>query len=386
MSLVSLVVLLSANFSASAVEIVNEGVNTSYIYGYNSSTVDVAESGSNTSASSLPATFTAFGDVYRLYGGCAYNEKSINYNFNAVNSEHDYLFNLYYCLNNNNYSTQTVLVFSVDSETYRISTNNDISVKLSLTTLDMSSDGGSAIGDNYSKPSISLYNGNSLVATLNSSIVNKRLLGSYGSVDFYDYDIEYVANITSKITFDRIVVFEYLIPMPHYNLDMNGSNYNRFRFSMTDVTVTVLASQSAQDYYQAIQVGNRDMQTYFNTINTIDSNRIDSINSDYNKLNETNQQVSQMTSFETELRNDFDVSYKPDVLTDSAVLDTVDTFWDILPLDNEFFTSVFGMVGSIALLSLILHAGGRGVFTHGGGSHSSSNSYKQKNNKNKDGD
>lgn len=382
----SFAALILFSFSASAVDIVNEGVNTSYIYGYDSSSVDVYEGGPNTSAATLPVTFTAFGEVFRLNGGCAYVEKSINYNFNAANSEHDYLFNLYYCLNYNNFSTGTFFHMSVDSETFQISTDDDISVKLSLSTLALSGTGGLDIGEYYSSPTIHLYNSDVLVATLNSTIINKRLLGSVDDLDMYDYDIEYVADITRSITFDRIVVEGFSIPMPFNNLVNSGSNYNRFRFSMSDVTVTVLASQTAQEYYQAIQAGNRDMQNYYNTINTVDSNKIDSINDDYNKLNNVNQQVSQMTSFETELRNDFDVSYKPDVLTDSVVLDTVDTFWNILPLDNEFFTSVFGMVGSIALLSLILHAGGRGVFTHGGGSHSSSNSYRQKNNKNKDGD
>lgn len=377
MSLVSLAVaLLVSTFVSAAVTSTKDGVNTIYTYDYDPSLLTVSYDNSY----NVHMTLTALGQVYRINGGCNYTEKDIVLNLNASNPG-DNLINVYYSQSDLGLGGNTRnlgLQVRMQSNSYRISTQDDLKFKARINTIRSGSD--------QPIPKLYLYDYVTQESyELSGNVV--ELVNVFNvpntNVSYYTYDIEYLLNVKTEgnlyFSFDYIY---FTLPATldlQYSLHEDESLYNRYRLSVSDIEVTVMANQSVLDYYNALSASNDDMKQFYSEVNSVDSSKIDSINTGYNKLDSVNSQLSNIESFENELKNDFDISDQPDVLSDSTMLGVVSDIWDILPLENSFFTTVFGMIGSIALLSLILHAGDRGVNIILGGSSSARSSRSERN-------
>lgn len=305
----------------------------------------------------------AIGSTKRFYGGANMSGTLVNhYNFY---SEYDlpYRINIYY-----DYYRYYVVadasrscLFNFISSDDEFSSTKSLNFNFDITSIGYSTRDPSEYLTSHLKLNLT-YN-NVVQYSLTPSLVSYQNYTSFGDSNMYFMSVNFGLDIESgeSVIFNGFTLeFNCVLPESD-SLSNVGTQYNRISLGMSKLKCTEFADKTVSDYYDALTASNNQMINYYNTINSVDQAKIDSQKNAFSGMQAETSKLNQVSSLDDTLKSQFDVSDQPIILGDSDFLGTVESYWDLLPLEDEFFATAFGMIGSIALLSLILHAGARGV-------------------------
>lgn len=231
---------------------------------------------------------------------------------------------------------------------------------------------------------IRLMNDGSVVYTLTPTFTSVNSVDtSVVGLELFSYSITFTLENSdnSLIEFDKIL-FDFPCAV---NLKPNIDGvtyYSRYFISISNPELVTVPSDEVIEGLLIANASNDDLISKLGTVNTVDQARINAQSSAYSEVATVTGGLAGMTDFSESLRGDVNLSQDVDVLSNDYVIDSVSDMWDIFPWESQFFTVALGMVGSIALLSLVLHGADRGISLSI--SRSSSNNNRRNNRNNSD--
>lgn len=271
--------------------------------------------------------------------------------------------------------------FVVGTKRQSFSTTSDFSFKVSLSTIDgydISTGDGVESYHFIDDCRVRLYNGSELVYILSPTVINSNVVyegtnNSQTARYLYHYDVLFSLDISdnTSVEFD-FISFDFpcvvSIPDPY---STTVTQYSRYTISCSNPELIIAPTETMLDDFLVGQNINNDLISKLGTVNTVDQARINAQSSSYNEVASVTGGLSDMTDFSESLQSQVDLSQDVDVLSDGALINSVNNMWDLFPWDSQFMTTAIGMVGSIALLSLVLHGGERALFSSKGSRRSS---------------
>lgn len=314
-----------------------------------------------------------FGTNVRQNGGVPYNDwKQYEYlsNYNPDDNEINVFASMgkYKSLNSElgeKYSVWLNTSTAVESFT----SSNDFSFRVRLNTFDYYdhvSDEGDIDISNILESRIYLRNGGSYVYTLQPTVTNvQKYSTSVSGLYLYGYDVIFTLDNPNgeEVIFDSIIFsFPCAVNIKPYEA-LYGESFSRYRISVSDVELYEMPSAEVLEQLLIIEEGNSDMINKLGTINSVDQARINAQSSSFSEVATVTGGLSNMTDFSESLSSQVDLSQDVDILSDGDFVTQVSNMWAVFPWDSEFFVVALGMVGSIALLSLVLHGGERALFS-----------------------
>ena len=265
------------------------------------------------------------------------------------------------------YAIITVYTESIPEDIVIVNSLVDISVNVS-TVIGTIRPGDSAYDEWSDMFTLSFVDGSGSVLSLQPTLVSSEKKVSLSNYGYYDTTVHFVLDSSEEnIQFDKL-----RLSFPLYTFDSSAENgyYYLYKLGVENPVLDVI-DYSTYQMIQANIVSNDDLITKLGTVNTVDQARINAQNSSYSEVSTVTGSLSGMTDFSESLSSQVDLSQEVDVLSNGSLVDSVNNMWDLFPWDSQFMTTSIGMVGSIALLSLVLHGGERALFSSKGSRKSS---------------
>lgn len=326
-----------------------------------------------------------FGTNVRQNGGVPINDWR-RYEYIDVADPSQNIINLYASmgekvnLNTQALEEQVVWLTCSTGEDSDFITTSDFSFTVHLSTLDyFNSDTDNGIVNLYyvddSRVRL-ISNGDSVYILKPTYTAINIVTSSVTGLSLYNYSITYSLSNSNneKIEFDKIYLdFPCAVNLkpPEYSAgEFTDLNFSRYTISVSNPVLVTVPTQEMVEQLIISNASNDDLINKLGTVNSVDQARIDAQKTAYSEVATVTGSLSGMTDFSESLSSQVDLSQDVDVLSDAALIDSVNNMWDLFPWDSQFFTVALGMIASIALLSLILHGGERAIFASKGSNRS----------------